>query len=84
VTSRGSAASSEVTVVVLAGGTSRRFGSDKLAAPLAGTTVLDVLLGSLPAQWPLVVVGSERPVVREVRWVGEDPPGAPDDLPGRE
>ena len=61
--------------MVLAGGTSRRFGSDKLAAPLGGTTVLGVLLGSLPAQWPVVVVGPEREVVREVRWVREDPPG---------
>ena len=37
-------ASSDVTVVVLAGGTSRRFGSDKLAAPLHGSTVLDTVL----------------------------------------
>ncbi|MGL4744604.1 MAG: NTP transferase domain-containing protein, partial [Dermatophilaceae bacterium] len=36
--------SSDLTVVVLAGGGSRRFGADKLAAPLRGSTVLDVLL----------------------------------------
>jgi molybdopterin-guanine dinucleotide biosynthesis protein A len=65
----------DVTAVVLAGGTSRRFGSDKLAAPLRGTTVLDHLLGSLPSRWPVVVVGIERPTVRPVTWASEDPPG---------
>lgn len=65
----------DVSAVVLAGGASRRFGSDKLAAPLGGTTVLDLLLGSLPARWPVVVVGSERPTVRPVTWASEDPPG---------
>ena len=65
----------DVTVVVLAGGGSTRFGSDKLAAPMGGTTVLDHLLASLPADWPVVVVGAERPTVRTVTWVREDPPG---------
>jgi len=75
VSSQGPAATSEVAVVVLAGGTSRRFGSDKLAAPLGDTTVLDVLVGSLPPGWPVLVVGPRRPLVREVGWVREDPPG---------
>ena len=39
----------DVTVVVLAGGESRRFGSDKLAAPLGGSTVLDHVVAGLPA-----------------------------------
>ena len=67
--------SDDVTAVVLAGGESRRFGSDKLAAPLRGTTVLDHLLRSLPARWPVVVVGPERPTVRPVTWASENPPG---------
>ena len=58
--------SGDVTVVVLAGGTSRRFGSDKLAAPLGGSTVLDTVLGSLPPQWPVVVVGPPRDCRRPV------------------
>ncbi|MEO6789861.1 MAG: NTP transferase domain-containing protein, partial [Ornithinibacter sp.] len=44
----------DLTVVVLAGGSARRFGSDKLAAPIQGTTVLDHLLGRLPARLPVV------------------------------
>lgn len=64
-----------VTAVVLAGGTSRRFGSDKLAADLDGSTVLDHLLDRLPAEWAVVCVGAERATTRAVRWVREDPPG---------
>jgi molybdopterin-guanine dinucleotide biosynthesis protein A len=68
-------ASSDVTVVVLAGGTSRRFGSDKLAAPLHGSTVLDTVLLSLPHEWPVVAVGPTRDCARPVAWAREDPPG---------
>lgn len=65
----------DLTVVVLAGGSARRFGSDKLAAPIQGTTVLDHLLGRLPARWPVVVVGPARPTDRLVLWVREEPAG---------
>jgi len=48
-----------VVCVVLAGGTSRRFGGgDKTAAPLGGTTVTGTLVASLGAL-PVVVVGPE-------------------------
>jgi molybdenum cofactor guanylyltransferase len=69
------AAPSDVTVVVLAGGTSRRFGSDKLAAPLHGSTVLDNVLRSLPQDWPVVAVGPSRDCARPVVWAREHPPG---------
>ena len=62
-------------VVVLAGGRSRRFGSDKLAADLGGRTLLDTTLDSVPARLDVVVVGPERPVRRPVRFVREEPPG---------
>ena len=65
------------SVVVLAGGGSVRFGTDKLAEPLGapdGPTVLDALITSLPPV-DVVVVGPERTSPRPVRWVLEDPPG---------
>lgn len=65
----------DVTVVVLAGGRSRRFGSDKLAAPLGRQTVLQAVLSSLPAPWPVVVVGPARECDRAVTWAREQPPG---------
>ena len=68
-------ATGDVTVVVLAGGTSRRFGSDKLVAPLRGSTVLDTVVDSLPHEWPVVVVGPPRDCRRRVAWTREDPPG---------
>jgi molybdopterin-guanine dinucleotide biosynthesis protein A len=65
-----------VTAVVLAGGTSRRFGSDKLAASLGGSSVLDLLLTELPAGWPVVLVGPRRATVRpDAVWVREEPSG---------
>ena len=67
-------------VIVLAGGSSRRFGSDKLAAPMGdGRSVLDTCLAGMPSAWPLVVVGPSRPVADDVgarvRWARESPPG---------
>lgn len=67
--------SAEVTAVVLCGGASRRFGSDKTAALLHGRSLLDHVLDGLPHNWPVVCVGAERPTCRRVRWVREDPPG---------
>jgi molybdopterin-guanine dinucleotide biosynthesis protein A len=66
--------SSEVVVaydvVVVAGGRSRRFGSDKLAV------LLDRTLGSLPDDAGVVCVGPERAVRRRpVRWTVEEPAG---------
>ena len=63
------------TALVLCGGGSRRMGSDKTTATLGGATVLDHLLDGLPADWPLVVVGPERPTRRAVRWTRESPAG---------
>lgn len=65
-----------VAAVVLAGGTSRRFGSDKLQASLEGGTLLDRSLRAIAATWPIVVVGNSRALVRPVTFVSEDPPGS--------
>jgi len=68
-----------VGAVVLAGGTSRRFGSDKLAADLLGRPllhhVLDGLVAGLPADTELIVVGPPRSLPHRVTVVREDPPG---------
>jgi molybdopterin-guanine dinucleotide biosynthesis protein A len=64
----------DVTALVVAGGRATRFGSDKLAAPLHGTPLLDHLVDSIPAAWPVVVVGTRRSTPRRVEWTREDPP----------
>lgn len=64
-----------VTALVVAGGGAVRFGSDKLAAPLHGTPLLDHLLLGLPDDWPVVVVGARRQTPRVVVWTREEPPG---------
>jgi molybdenum cofactor guanylyltransferase len=59
-------------VVVLAGGESRRFGSDKLEV------LLEAVLAGMPAQARVVCVGPQRttPSGTEVTWTREEPPGA--------
>ena len=68
--------SSEVTAVVLCGGSSQRFGGDKLGASIAGRTILDLLLIGMPASWPVVCVGPHRETPRAVSWTRERPAGA--------
>jgi molybdopterin-guanine dinucleotide biosynthesis protein A len=59
-------------IIVLAGGASRRFGSDKIEH------LLPTVLASLPTGWPVVCVGPERshlvPPGRSVSWTREEPP----------
>lgn len=69
-------AAADTTVVVVCGGTSRRFGSDKLAADLGGHSVLDNTLMALPHDWPTICVGPQRPTIRDVAWAREDPIGS--------
>lgn len=65
-----------VSLVVLAGGTSRRFGSDKLAADVGGMILLDRCLADLPADWELVVVGPDRDLGRRAVVTREHPVGS--------
>jgi molybdopterin-guanine dinucleotide biosynthesis protein A len=66
-------------VVVLAGGASRRFGSDKLDAQLAGRPLLEHVVAGIGAATPagadLIVVGPERPLPMPAVFVRENPPG---------
>lgn len=64
-----------LAVVILAGGESQRFGSDKLVADLDGRTVLEHSLDGLPKEASVGVVGPRRPLPRAVRWLREEPPG---------
>ncbi len=47
------------TVIVLTGGTSKRFGTDKSKAELFGITLLNHVLNSLPAECEILLVGDE-------------------------
>ena len=61
------------TAIVLCGGRSARFGSDKTRALLQGRPLLDHVLDGLPDRWPTVAVGPRRPTIRAVAWVHEEP-----------
>jgi molybdopterin-guanine dinucleotide biosynthesis protein A len=68
---------SPLWAVVLAGGASTRFGSDKLDTLLGEQTVLEHAVRGLPPGTRVVVVGPVRPglaVDRPIRYVREDPP----------
>ncbi|MCB0920013.1 MAG: molybdenum cofactor guanylyltransferase [Actinobacteria bacterium] len=47
-----------LTFVVLAGGRSSRFGSDKLMAPVRGQPLLQRVLAEIPAGFPTIVAGA--------------------------
>jgi molybdopterin-guanine dinucleotide biosynthesis protein A/uridine kinase len=64
-----------LAAVILAGGKSSRFGTDKLAADLDGLSLLERAMGYLSADAELIIVGPERPIGRFARFVREDPAG---------
>src|SRR5688500_9642629 len=64
-----------VAAVVLAGGESRRFGTDKLAAVVDGLPLLDRAVEPLPDEVTLIIAGPERPLRRPATFVREDPVG---------
>jgi molybdopterin-guanine dinucleotide biosynthesis protein A len=65
----------EYDAVVLAGGASSRFGSDKLAAMVDGVALLDRVLAAAVGARQRIVVGRTRPTQAHVVWTWEDPPG---------
>lgn len=61
---------------MLTGGGSTRLGTDKAAADVAGVRMIDRVLGQIPVDVPVVVVGPPPEVERPVTVLREDPPGA--------
>ena len=51
--------SKSASVIVLSGGTSRRFGSDKSQALIAGKSLIAIILGSIPSEFKVVIVGED-------------------------
>ena len=64
-----------LAAVVLAGGESRRFGGDKLAADLHGLSLLERAVTELPSDARLIIVGPEREIGRPAASAREEPPG---------
>ncbi len=71
----GTGAPPVVAAVVLAGGQARRFGSDKLAARIHGSILLERSIAQIPRSWRLIVVGPPRNLSRPHIVTFEDPPG---------
>ena len=51
--------SKSASVIVLSGGTSSRFGSDKSQAKIAGKSLIAFILGSIPSEFKIVIVGQD-------------------------
>jgi molybdopterin-guanine dinucleotide biosynthesis protein A len=70
---------SAIWAVVLAGGESRRFGSDKLEARLGSLRLIERSISELPADAAVIIVGPVRERLfapgRPVSYVRENPPG---------
>ena len=65
-----------MSIIVLSGGTSARFGSDKSQALIAGQSLIALILGSIPSEFKIVIVG-EDPKIESSQYqcVHEDPIG---------
>lgn len=62
--------------IVLAGGTSTRMGSDKLALQRSGRSVLRTVIDGIhPYSHVVIVVGQIRDEIENVEWTRESPPG---------
>jgi molybdopterin-guanine dinucleotide biosynthesis protein A len=68
--------SNHYDAIILAGGTSRRMGHDKLADQIGGRSLLDRVIDAVGSATQLVVVGPVRKVSHDVRWSREHPAGA--------
>jgi len=68
--------SKNVSIIVLSGGTSARFGSDKSQAKIAGKSLIALILGSIPSEFKVVIVGEDPKIKNSLyQCVHEDPMG---------
>jgi molybdopterin-guanine dinucleotide biosynthesis protein A len=68
--------SKSASVIVLSGGTSRRFGSDKSQAKIAGKSLIAIILGSIPSEFKVVIVGEDPKIENsQYQCVLEEPIG---------
>lgn len=65
-----------VSAMILTGGTSSRFGSDKSQAILGQRSLIENLLATIPSEYEIVIVGPElQKASRSVRYIQESPLG---------
>lgn len=68
---------SDLSAMILTGGSSKRFGSDKSQALLGAKTLIENLLTTLPPDIDVIIVGPEiESTSREVKFTQEIPAGA--------
>jgi molybdopterin-guanine dinucleotide biosynthesis protein A len=67
---------SDVSAMILTGGASSRFGSDKSQVILGSRSLIENLLTGLPPEIEIVIVGPKiQDTSRSVQYAREDPPG---------
>lgn len=68
--------SNSASVIVLTGGTSKRFGSDKSQAKIDGVSLIERILVSIPSEFETVIVGPD-PMINNARYrtIQESPIG---------
>lgn len=68
--------SNSASVIVLTGGSSTRFGSDKSQAKIGGVSLIERILTSIPSEFETIVVGPNPMILNaEYRTVQENPIG---------
>ena len=68
--------SNSASVIVLTGGTSKRFGSDKSQAKIDGESLIQRILSSIPSEFETIIVGPDPQILNaRYRTVQENPLG---------
>lgn len=68
--------SNSASVIVLTGGSSTRFGSDKSQAKIDGVSLIERILTSIPSEFDIVIVGPDPKIINvHYRTVQESPIG---------